>query len=408
MGETTGHGVAGAVGKATIDDVDVAGRRVLLRVDFNVPMQGGRIVDDRRIREALPTIEALRSRGARVLVATHLGRPKGKASDALRVAPLAARLGELLRTEVRVAADVVGKSAQELSRSLRDGDVGMLENVRFEPGEEANDGEFARQLASLADVYVNDAFGTAHRAHASTEGVGHLLPAVAGYLMTRELEMLGGVLESPRRPLVAIIGGAKISTKIGVLRHLLARVDTLWVGGAMACTFYRALGEETGTSLVEPDQVDTARTLLEAARGDGRGDLRLPVDVVVAPDAQAASQTHVATWKDIPADRMVVDVGPDTVAQMSESCRQAGTVVWNGPLGIYEVEAFAEGTRRVAQALAQSDAVSVVGGGDLAAALEHLGVAERITHVSTGGGATLEFLEGRVLPGVAVLRDRKG
>ena len=406
MGETAGRTAGSAVNRATIDDVDVAGRRVLVRVDFNVPMAGGRIVDDRRIREALPTIEALRSRGARVLVVTHLGRPRGRVDEALRVAPVAARLGELLGAPVRLAADVVGPSAQELSRNLGDGEVGMLENVRFEPGEEADDPEFARRLAGLADVYVNDAFGTAHRAHASTEGVAHLLPAVAGYLMTRELEMLGGVLEAPRRPLVAIIGGAKISTKIGVLRHLLPRVDTLWVGGAMACTFYRALGEETGTSLVEAEQVETARALLKEAHSATGGDLRLPVDLVVAPDAQDTAHTDVVAWKAIPADRMVVDVGPDTVAQIAASCRGAGTVVWNGPLGIYEVEAFAEGTRQVAHALADSGAQTVVGGGDLAAALQQLGIADRITHVSTGGGATLEFLEGRVLPGVAALRER--
>jgi phosphoglycerate kinase len=396
----------GIVDKATIDDVDVSGNRVLVRVDFNVPISEGRIVDDRRIRASLPTLQALRSRKARVLVVTHLGRPKGRVVEELRVAPLAARLGELLDTQVRVAGDVVGESAQQLSRSLRDGEVGMLENVRFEPGEEANDPAFARQLAALADIYVNDAFGTAHRAHASTEGVAHILPAYAGYLMIRELQMLGGVLENPRRPLVSIIGGAKISTKIGVLRHLLPRVDTLWVGGAMACTFYQALGEETGTSLVEPDQVETARALLQESHRPDGGDLRLPIDVVVARDAQDTSGADVVSWKEIPPDRMVVDVGPDTVAQISDSCRGAGTVVWNGPLGIYEVAAFAEGTRRVAEALADRDAISVVGGGDLAAALDQLGIADRITHVSTGGGATLEFLEGRVLPGVAVLRDR--
>jgi phosphoglycerate kinase len=396
----------GIVDKATIDDVDVSGNRVLVRVDFNVPISEGRIVDDRRIRASLPTLQALRSRKARVLVVTHLGRPKGRVVEELRVAPLAARLGELLDTQVRVAGDVVGESAQQLSRSLRDGEVGMLENVRFEPGEEANDPAFARRLAALADIYVNDAFGTAHRAHASTEGVAHILPAYAGYLMIRELQMLGGVLENPRRPLVSIIGGAKISTKIGVLRHLLPRVDTLWVGGAMACTFYQALGEETGTSLVEADQVETARALLQESHRPDGGDLRLPIDVVVARDAQDTSGADVVSWKEIPPDRMVVDVGPDTVAQISDSCRGAGTVVWNGPLGIYEVAAFAEGTRRVAEALADSDAISVVGGGDLAAALDQLGIADRITHVSTGGGATLEFLEGRVLPGVAVLRDR--
>jgi phosphoglycerate kinase len=393
--------------KATIDDIDVSGRRVLLRVDFNVPMAEGRIVDDRRIRESLRTVEALRARGARVLAVTHLDRPKGRVVEELRVAPLGARLGELLGTQVPVAADVVGESAQQLSDSLQDGEVGMLENVRFEPGEEANDPRFAARLAALADVYVNDAFGTAHRAHASTEGVAHILPAVAGYLMIRELRMLGGVLESPKRPLVAIIGGAKISTKIGVLRHLLPRVDALWVGGAMACTFYQALGEETGTSLVELDQVDTARALLAAAHGSDGGDLRLPVDVVVARGAADTSDAAVVAWKAIPPDRMVVDIGPDTAAQIGDTVRNAGTVVWNGPLGIYEVDAFAEGTRRVALAVADSNAVSVVGGGDLAAALSQLGVADRITHISTGGGATLEFLEGKVLPGVAVLRDRE-
>jgi phosphoglycerate kinase len=403
VGGTASSGVAG---KATIDDVEVAGRRVLVRVDFNVPITDGRIADDRRIREALPTLQALRERHARVLLVTHLGRPKGKVVEELRVAPVAARLGELLGAPVRVATDVVGESAQELSRALGDGEVGMLENVRFEPGEEANDAEFTARLAALAEVYVNDAFGTAHRAHASTEGVALILPAVAGNLMIRELRVLGGVLEAPERPLVAIIGGAKISTKIGVLRHLLPRVDTLWIGGAMACTFYQALGEETGTSLVEADQVETARALLQESHGRDGGDLRLPVDVVVARDARTPAGTDVVTWKEIPPDRMVVDVGPDTVAQIAESCAGAGTVVWNGPLGIYEVDAFAEGTRRVAQALAGSDAVSVVGGGDLAAALAHLGLADHITHVSTGGGATLEFLEGRVLPGVAVLRDR--
>lgn len=402
-----GRAAVSAVNRATIDDIDVAGKRVLVRVDFNVPLVEGRIADDRRIREAVPTIEALRSRGARVIVVTHLGRPKGKVDDGLRVAPLAARLSELIGAPVTVASDVVGPSAHAVSAALRDGDVAMLENVRFEPGEEANDPAFTRRLAGLADVYVNDAFGTAHRAHASTQGVAHLLPAVAGYLMTRELEMLGGVFEAPRRPLVAIIGGAKISTKIGVLRHLLPRVDTLWVGGAMACTFYRALGEDTGTSLVEPDQVDTARALLEQARTADVGDLRLPVDVVVARDATDTSELDVVSWKAIPGDRMVVDVGPDTAAQIADTCRAAGTVVWNGPLGIYEVDAFAQGTRRVAHALAESSAQTVVGGGDLAAALDQLGIADRMTFVSTGGGATLEFLEGRVLPGVAALRERE-
>jgi phosphoglycerate kinase len=387
-----------------LDDLQVEGRRVLVRVDYNVPMEGSRIVDERRIRASLPTIEALRRRGARTLLVTHLGRPGGRAVEALRVGPLAQRLAELIGQPVRVAADVVGPSAQELASSLRDGEVGMLENVRFEPGEEANDPAFVARLAALADAYVNDAFGTAHRAHGSTEGVAHRLPSAAGLLMGRELEVLGGVLESPRRPLVAIIGGAKISTKIAVIRNLVSLVDELWIGGAMACTFYRALGEETGTSLVEEDQVPVAAALLEQVRGSGC-DLRLPVDLVVASAPQAGATTAVVAWKEIPADRAVVDVGPDTVGLISRSCAAAGTVVWNGPLGIYEVEEFARGTRAVARALATSDAVSVIGGGDLGAAVEAIGVADRITHVSTGGGATLEFLEGRDLPGVAALRS---
>jgi phosphoglycerate kinase len=397
---------AAAPAKQGIDDIAVGGRRVLLRVDFNVPMEDGRIVDDRRIRAAVPTIEALRQRGARVVVVTHFGRPKGRVDEALRVAPLARRLGELLGIEVPVAGDSGGEASRALVEPLCPGDVCMLENIRFDPEEETNGERLAGRLAALADVYVNDAFGAAHRAHASTEGIAHRLPAVAGRLMQRELEMLGSVLGSPRRPLVAIVGGAKISTKLAVVRSLLSRVDTLWIGGAMACTFYRALGEETGTSLVEPDQVDTAAALLEKARGAG-ADLRLPVDMVVATEPRAGAPSEVVAWKAIPPDKAAVDVGPDTVRQIAESCAAAGTVVWNGPLGIYEIDDFARGTRAVAEALASSPATSIVGGGDLAAALDSLGVADRITHVSTGGGATLEFLEGRTLPGVAALLDRE-
>ncbi|HKR99875.1 MAG TPA: phosphoglycerate kinase [Candidatus Dormibacteraeota bacterium] len=392
--------------KATIDDIDVAGKRILLRVDFNVPMRDGHIIDDRRIRESLPTIEALRARSARVIVVTHLGRPKGRVDDLLRLGPIAHRLGELLGSEVQLANDVVGADARRVVAALQDGDVAMLENVRFEPGEEANDPAFAQQLASLADVHVNDAFGAAHRAHASTEGVAHILPSVAGYLMQRELEVLGAVLEDPKRPLVAIIGGAKISTKLGVLRNLLQQVDTLWVGGAMACTFFRALGEVTGTSLVEEDQIETARELLRNAR-ESKGRLVLPVDVVVAPAATEGVETHVVSWEEIPPTETVVDVGPQTVDRIALDVQQAGTVVWNGPLGIYEIPAFARGTQGVAEAIGRSAAVSVVGGGDLAAALQDAGVADRISHISTGGGATIEFLEGRTLPGVAALRERE-
>jgi phosphoglycerate kinase len=378
---------------------------VLVRVDFNVPMKEGRIVDDRRIRAALPTLCALRERGARIIVATHLGRPKGKVNPALTTAPLAARLGELLGTAVEQLPAVVGPEVEAAVNRLADGEVAMLENVRFEPGEEANDEAFVERLAALADLYVNDAFGTAHRAHASTEGIAHHLSAVAGYLMARELEALGGVLENPRRPLVAILGGAKISTKIAVVENLLTNVDTLWIGGAMACTFYRALGKEVGKSLVEEEWVETASKLL-AAQGEGKGKIKLPVDVVVTSEPVAGSPTTVVAWTAIPADQMVVDAGPETCEQIAEDCRTAGTVVWNGPLGIYEIEDFARGTRRVAEALGASSATSVVGGGDLAAALDQAGVADKISHVSTGGGATLEYLEGKELPGVAALQEK--
>jgi phosphoglycerate kinase len=391
--------------KATIDDITVSGRRVLVRVDFNVPMKDGVIVDDRRIRAATPTLRALRERGARVIVVTHLGRPKGTVNPALTTAPLAVRLGELLGTTVHQLPAVVGPEVEREVRRLGNGDVAMLENVRFEPGEEANDPAFVQKLAALADVYVNDAFGTAHRAHASTEGIAHHLSAVSGYLMARELEVLAGVLEDPRRPLVAIIGGAKISTKIGVVENLLKRVDSLWIGGAMACTFYRARGVGTGRSLVEEEWIDTAAHLLEKASAGG-SEIKLPVDVVVVPAAQAGARATTVAWTEIPDDEMVVDVGSETCRLIAAACQGAGTVVWNGPLGIFEIPDFARGTREVAEALGRSPATSVVGGGDLAAALAAAGVTESITHISTGGGATLEFLEGRELPGVAALEEK--
>ncbi len=391
--------------KATIDDIDVAGKRVLLRVDFNVPLRNGRVGDDRRISEALPTINALREGGARTVIVTHVGRPGGRVDSSLSVQPIADRLGELLGVDVPVARDVVGPSAQAVVDALADGDVAMLENVRFEAGEERNDPALARRLASFADVYVNDAFGTAHRAHASTEGVAHLLPSVAGLLMARELDVLGRVLAGARRPLVAVLGGAKISTKLGVLTNLLDRVDTLHVGGAMACTFFRARGVRTGRSLVEEDKVEVAREVLDSARAATT--LRLPLDVVVAAEATAGAITEVVAWNAIPDDLMVVDVGPQTVAAIEADLRKAGTVIWNGPLGIYEVDAFARGTRAVAKALGESEAFSIVGGGDLGAAVDDAGVADRIDFISTGGGATLEFLEGRTLPGVAALGDRQ-
>ncbi|MBV8300707.1 MAG: phosphoglycerate kinase [Candidatus Dormibacteraeota bacterium] len=393
--------------KATIDDLEVGGRRVLLRVDFNVPMRDGAIVDDLRIREALPTIRTLSERGARTIVVAHLGRPKGKVDESLTLRPIAQHLAASLGAGVRFAGDVGGEESQLMAAQIGIGEVGMLENVRFEPGEERNDPEFARRLAELADVYVDDAFGAAHRAHASTEGVAHLLPAVAGYLMAKELDALSSVLNNPMRPLVAIVGGAKISTKVAVVEHLLDRVDVLWIGGAMACTFYRAEGVTTGRSLVEEEEIPTARRLLDIARHT-RGRLELPSDVVVTDEIKTESSTAVTRWDSIPDSGIVVDIGPESCERIAADVASAGTVVWNGPLGIYEIEAFAQGTRRVARALAGTTAYTVVGGGDLAAAVQDAGVADKIDHISTGGGATIEYLEGRTLPGVAVLMERSG
>ena len=385
----------------TLDRLDVEGKRVLLRVDFNVPMEGGRIVDDSRIQQSLPTIRALLERGAAIIVVTHLGRPGGQVIDGLRVQPLATRLSELLGIDVGVAPGVVGPEVEQMAQALRPGQVLMLENVRFEPGEEANDPEFSARLARLADAYVNDAFGSAHRAHASTEGVAHLLPAAAGLLMQREVEFLTRVLTDPEPPLVAIVGGAKISTKIGVIENLLPRVSHLLVGGAMACTLLRAAGAEVGSSKVEEDQLDTARRLVSEA-GDK---LLLPVDAVVAAAFDAGAERREVDSRHIPRGWMMLDVGPRTVEAFSEVVAEAGTVVWNGPLGVYEMEPFRAGTEAVARAVAASKAISVIGGGDLAAAISMLGLAGSITHVSTGGGATLEFLEGKQLPGIKALEE---
>jgi phosphoglycerate kinase len=385
----------------TLDHLDVEGKRVLLRVDFNVPMEGSRIVDDSRIQQSLPTFRELLRRGAAVVVVTHIDRPGGKVDPALSVRATADRLSELLGMAVEVAPDVRGAQTQAMAHRLTAGEVLMLENVRFEPGEESNDPAFAAQLAALADCYVNDAFGTAHRAHASTEGVAHLLPSAAGLLMQREVEFLGRVLTDPAPPLVAIVGGAKISTKIGVMESLLPRVSRLLVGGAMACTMLKARGASVGASKVEEDQLETARGLL-AAGGDK---LLLPVDAVVADGFAADAATKVVDADSIPDSWMMLDVGPRTVDAFAAVIASAGTVVWNGPLGVYEMEPFRRGTEAVAEAVAGSKAVSIVGGGDLAAALANLGLDQAITHISTGGGATLEFLEGKQLPGIKALEE---
>jgi phosphoglycerate kinase len=391
----------GALQKATIRDVDVAGKRVLVRVDFNVPIEDGRIVDDTRIREAIPTIQNLVERSARVILITHLGRPDGQVDEAYRTTPLAQRLGELMGRPVRRLNDCVGPSVEAAVKAMRDGEIVMLENVRFHPGETKNDPDFARQLAALGQLYVNDAFGTAHRAHASTVGVARFLPAVAGLLMEREITTLGRIMTDPPHPLVAIIGGSKISTKIGVLRSLLQRVDRLCIGGAMACTFLKAKGLSMGRSLVEDDQLDVARSLLSSG-----ATLVLPLDAVVAPDAKPGVKVETVAVDAVPADVKVLDVGPMTVERFLQTCDGAAAVIWNGPLGVYEVPPFDHGTDALAQGLAGSDAQTIIGGGDLVAALQKQHLAERMSFVSTGGGATLEFLEGKVLPGIAVLRDK--
>lgn len=386
----------------TLDQLDVSGKRVLTRVDFNVPLEAGRITDDTRITSAIPTIRALLDAGAAVLLVSHLGRPKGQPNPKYSLAPIAAHLSELLGQPVELAQDVVGPSAQSIPRRLQPGQVAMLENVRFEPGEEKNDPELARRLAELADAYVNDAFGAAHRAHASTEGVAHLLPSAAGLLMARELDALGKVLASPEYPVVVLLGGAKISDKIGVITNFMQTADAILVGGGIANTMLKASGSELGTSLVETDALDTARSLLEQARSNGRT-LLIPTDVVVAPSVDRASEAHVVAADGLAADDAAFDIGPQTIAAFERLIRDARTVVWNGPMGLFEVEPFDRGTRSIAEAVAASGAYSVVGGGDSVAALQQMGLADKISHISTGGGASLEFLEGRTLPGVAAL-----
>jgi 3-phosphoglycerate kinase len=390
--------------KKTVRDVDVSGKRVLIRVDFNVPMENGHITDDRRIREALPTIRYLLDRGARVILGSHLGRPKGRVDEAFRLTPVAERLSALLNQPAPLLPDCVGPQVEAAVSRLQPGQIVLLENLRFHAEEEANDPEFAKALARLADLYVNDAFGTAHRAHASTAGVAAYLPAVAGLLMEKELKHLGEALDAPRRPFVAILGGKKVSDKIGVIRHLLTRANALLIGGGMAYTFLKAQGREIGASLCEADRLELAKELIDDAARRGVG-FHVPVDVVAATAVTAEAEHKVVDAGAIPAGWAGVDIGPKTSARFAEIIKGAGTVLWNGPMGVFEIAPFAGGTRAVAEAMAVSGAVTVVGGGDTAAAVEEFGLADRMTHLSTGGGASLEFLEGRELPGIAVLQD---
>ncbi|HEV3309527.1 MAG TPA: phosphoglycerate kinase [Chloroflexota bacterium] len=382
--------------------MEVDGKRVFVRVDFNVPQERatGRITDDTRIRAAVPTISYLRDHHARVILASHLGRPKGQRSQSLSLAPVAERLGELLGMPVDFAPECVGPAVEAKIAEIGPGEVILLENLRFHAEEEANDPIFAGQLAALADVYVNDAFGTAHRAHASTEGIARLLPSAAGLLMEEEVRALSGVLEHPARPFTAIIGGAKISTKFGVLKHLLERVDSMIIGGGMANTFFAAQGHGVGSSMLEPDLVPVARDLLRGARHQK---LLLPTDVVVTRDLSGAGETKTVPVDAVEAGWAIVDVGSESIEQFGKRIDSAGTVLWNGPMGIFEIPGFAAGTLAIAKRMADTCAETIVGGGDSVAAIEQMGLADRMSHVSTGGGASLEFLEGIQLPGIAVL-----
>ncbi|MFA0731836.1 MAG: hypothetical protein LKKZDAJK_001956 [Candidatus Fervidibacter sp.] len=391
------------MGLRTIRDVDVQGKRVLVRVDFNVPIENGKVLDDWRLRATLPTIRYLAERGAKVILLSHLGRPKGKRDEQFSLRPVAQRLSELLGQPVQFADDCVGEVAEQGVARLRAGEVLLLENLRFHAGEEANDEAFAQQLARLGDVFVNDAFGAAHRAHASVHAITKFLPSYAGLLMEREVTHLSRLLEAPEKPFVAVLGGAKVSDKIGVIRNLLTKVDALLIGGAMAFTFLKAQGYETGKSLVEADKLDLANALLREGKEKGV-ELVLPVDVVVAESDAEDAATQVVPATAIPADKAGYDIGPETANLFAERIRTAKTVFWNGPMGRFERTPFKAGTKAVAEALAQCSGTTVVGGGETAAAAFEFGIAEKVTHVSTGGGAALELLEGRELPGVVALK----
>ena len=393
--------------KKTIEDINVTGKKVLVRVDFNVPLtEDGQVSDDKRIVAALPTIRYLLDHKAKVILCSHLGRPKGKVDPKYSLAPVAKRLAELLPdTKIRSAKDTIGESAKAAIAEMQEGEIVLLENVRFYKEETDNDPAFAKQLASLAEIYVSDAFGTVHRAHASTAGVAAYLPAVAGFLIGKELGVMGAALEHPERPFVAILGGAKVADKIGVITNLLSKCDSLIIGGGMAYTFLKAKGYEIGDSLLDADSIDLAKSLMQQAADKGVN-LLLPVDNVVADRFDAEADHKVVKSSEIPAGWQGMDIGPETVKLFSETIVNAKTVIWNGPMGVFEFPAFAEGTKKVAEACAACKGTTIIGGGDSASAVRKLGFADKMTHISTGGGASLEFLEGKVLPGVAVLNDK--
>ena len=392
--------------KKTIEDINVSGKKVLVRCDFNVPLDADKnITDETRINAALPTIRYLLDKGAAVILCSHLGRPKGEFNMKYSLAPVAKRLSEKLGFEVKLASDVIGESAKKLAAEVKPGEAILLENLRFHAEEEKNDPAFAKELASMADVFVNDAFGTAHRAHASTEGVTHYLPSVAGYLIGKELDVMGKALTNPVRPFVAILGGAKVKDKIGVITNLIDKVDALLIGGGMAYTFIKAQGGKVGNSLLDEERIGLAKELMDKAAAKGVK-LILPVDNVIGDAFDNDCHQQVVESGKIPEGWEGLDIGPKTCEQFAEVIRTAKTVVWNGPMGVFEMPNFAKGTIAVAKALAESDAISIIGGGDSAAAIEQLGFADKVTHISTGGGASLEFLEGKVLPGIAALEDK--
>jgi len=392
--------------KKTVEDIDVTGKKVLVRVDFNVPLDDQfNITDDTRITAAMPTIDYLLKHNAKVILCSHLGRPNGEFNMKYSLAPVAKRLSELYPGKVTFAADVIGDSAKAAVAAIKEGQIVLLENLRFHKEEEKNDPEFAKKLASYADIYVNDAFGTAHRAHASTAGVAAYLPAVAGFLIGKELAIMGKALDNPERPFVAILGGKKVSDKIGVINNLLNKVDTLIIGGAMSFTFYKAMGLEIGKSLLEKDKVELATELMAKAKTLGVNFL-LPVDTIVADDFSADANTKVVPRDQIPVDWEGLDIGPESCKLFANAIKDAKTVIWNGPMGVFEIDKFAGGTKAVAAAMAECKGITIIGGGDSAAAVEILGYADKMTHISTGGGASLEFLEGLELPGVAALNDK--
>ena len=394
------------LGKKTVEDINVAGKACLVRCDFNVPVKDGVITDDKRIREALKTIKYLKDNGAKVILCSHMGRPKGEFNMKFSLAPVQARLEELLGCPVAMATDVIGEDAKAKAAALGEGEILLLENLRFHKEEEKNAPEFAKALADFAEIYVNDAFGTAHRAHASTAGIADYLPAVCGYLIQKEIDVMGKALNDPARPFVAILGGAKVSDKIGVIENLIDKVDSLIIGGGMAYTFFKAKGWTVGNSICEDDKVELAKELMAKAEAKGVKML-LPVDTVVGKEFKEDTEYMTVDSSEIPDGWQGLDIGPKSVELFSDAIKNAETVVWNGPMGVFEFEAFAVGTKAVAKAVAESGAISIIGGGDSAAAVEQLGYADKMTHISTGGGASLEFLEGLELPGIAALNDKE-